>query len=553
MLDRSVHFLTPDGTDIEVPAGTYQVETAGETRLRLSPVAGGAALLIRAEQTTHTETVESPMALSVTMDEDITHVLLLMPDKTALDALGSATGIRSRADLSRVLTAKQINQAAEYQLLIPNPGAPPAPIPVSPQAGALMTTPSLRVQWQLASTAQTNTRYEICVSEQNQACSGPNAVVFKLSGTLVPDPTPAPRLGIGPRPGSPDFERQSGTSSGTPVYSHGMMLPFQFQGKRLQWSVVACVPNTSQATTFIGQTLELCTPSAPRPITWALPSPMLGSPADNTVLPIVIQPISNLPTLTQPSFAWAYGNQQGVEYFLVCVFKAGVPCPGQPTVQRYVVVALIQSALGFNLPQGVSAFMGQTLYWTVAACNAALGCSYQQQYRRLQVPIVDGSFDSIYEVTQNAKCKNCHQMHLENETYRRHVKLGRFTRDEIPPSAVDGVLREGGRLTETTKKCSNCHTSATGFTDEWRAPVRMFGLPGDDSFNQPIDGRLCDQFKAESPLKRGGQAHLLNDANILWAVGRIPGLGRARWQQKVDAWFSAGAPCGPRPRGQFTP
>jgi hypothetical protein len=261
---------------------------------------------------------------------------------------------------------------------------------------------------------------------------------------------------------------------------------------------------------------------------------MLSMPADNTVLPTVIQPTSNLPKLTQPSFTWTYGNQQGVEYFLVCVFNAGVPCPAQPTVQRYVVVAIVQGALGFSLPQDVSPFMGQTLYWTVAACNAGLGCFYQQQYRRLQVPIVDGSFDAIYEVTQNAKCKNCHNMHLENETYRRHVQLGRFTKDEIPPSALNGFR---------INKCQTCHTAATGFTDNWRAPGDLSPGPGDLGFDQPISYDFCSEIKSGGGFRPEFQDHLMFDNLVLWAVDRIPGLGRARWQQKVKAWFNNRAQC----------
>jgi len=538
---RPVHFLAPDGSDVEVEAGAYEVDSPGELRLRLSPVAGAAPLFIQALPTTHSEAVESPVVLTVVTDEDITHVVLLLSDKTALDAPGSLSGIRSRTDVPQRLSTLQLKQAVGSQLLLS--GSPTAPLAVNPPPGAVITGPAVRFQWQQSPGQPAPSRYEICVSELNQPCTGPHVVVFKITGMLLTEPLPPKQLGVGPRPGSPDFERQAGTS-GTAPYFYNVTLPFQFQGKRLQWSIAGCVPTAGQAA-FIGQTPESCTASTPRPITWVLSPPALNMPAENTLLQ----------TLT-PAFSWNYGNQQGVEYFLVCIFKPNVPCPVQPSVQPYVFVALVQNALGFTPPQDLSPFMGHTLHWTVAACNAALGCVYQPQYRRFQVPIVDGSFDSIYEVSQNAKCKNCHQMHRENETYRRHVKLGRFTRDEIPPSAVDGVLREGGRLTETTKKCSNCHTSATGFTDEWRAPVRMFGLPREESFEQLIDGNLCFQFKAEPALKRGGRDHLVNDSNILWAVGRIPGLGRARWQQKVDAWFKAGAPCGPkdgRRHGQFTP
>lgn len=558
-LDRSVHFSAPDETDIEAQAGMYQIESAGESRLRLTPVAGGPALVIQAMTTTHTETLESPVALSVIVDEGTQHVVLLLPNKSALDAPGSLTGIRSRGGgLLQPLTALQLKQTTGERLLVPVPGAPTAPIPINPGVGATITSPTVRFQWQLSSSPSANSRYEICVAELNQPCSSPYAVNIKLSGVLLPDPLPKMPLGIGPRPGDPGFERQAGTSGTTPLYSHGVTLPFAFQGKRLQWSVIACVPNTSQ-TAFIGQPPENCSSSAPRPVTWMLPAPTLSLPAEDIVLPVVIRkgfeiyPASHTDILslwyhelTQPSFVWTYPNQQGVDHFLVCISKPNVACPAQPTVQPSVVVALVRGALGFTLPQGLSPFMGQTLHWTVAACNAALGCVYQQQYRRLRIPLLIGSFISIYEVTQNAKCKNCHEMHRENATYLRHIQLGRFTRQDNPSGQVVGGMRN---------KCQTCHTASTGFTKFWSAPDYQ------RSFEQPLSYGFCSALKAEPVLSKGGVEHLRRDDLILWAVDRIPGLGRVRWQQTVDTWVNRGAPCpcdgtkGPKcdVYGQFTP
>jgi hypothetical protein len=363
-------------------------------------------------------------------------------------------------------------------------------------------------------------------------------VVVKVpTGVILTQPAQPQQQSVpfGPKPGDPDFERPAGSTEGSSsAYRYGATLPPHFQGKRLQWSVSACVPVTGQAA--IGQIPESCTSSAPKPIVWGILPPALSAPADNVLLPNLL-----------PTLSWTNGNQHGVEYFLVCIAKPNVPCPAQPGAQPQVFVARVQNALGFTPSQDLSPFMGQALHWTAAACNTALGCFYQPQSRRINVPIIDGSFDSIYPVTQNAKCKNCHQMHAENETYRRHLQLGRFTREEIPPSAVHGTIKVGGQW---INKCQSCHTSASGFTDSWRAPDQSF------SFDQPIDGNFCPGFKRPlGILHQPAQEHLLHDANILWAVDRISGLGRAGWQQKINAWFSAGAPCGLKfgqPRGQFT-
>lgn len=108
ILDRSIHFTGPDGSDVEAPAGTYHVESAEESRLRLTSSDGGSTFLIQAQSTTHTEAVDSPVSITVAIDE--IHLALLMPHRTALDALGSMSAVRSRATLLP-LPALQLKQA----------------------------------------------------------------------------------------------------------------------------------------------------------------------------------------------------------------------------------------------------------------------------------------------------------------------------------------------------------------------------------------------------------------------------------------------------------
>ncbi len=549
MLDRSIHFTSPEGTDVKVPAGPYHLESAGESRLRLRATDGGATFLIHVQSTRHTESVDSPLALAVATDEDTTHIVLLMPDKTALDAQGSHSGVRSRADLSQPLKAFQLKKAAATHIQRMMPGV--APIALYPADGAVITWPSLGVQWFPGAGQPAHARYEICVTELHQSCSVPTAVVVKVpTGIILTQPSqPNQSAPLGPKPGDPNFERPAGTvATSSLTYGYGVTLPMTFQGKRLQWSVSACVPVTGQAAA--GQIPESCTSSAPKPITWMLPAPVLSSPADNTLLPTIIKKgFENYPashsgppslwfhSLTQPLFTWNYANQQGVDYFLVCISTTTSPCPSQPVVQSHVVVARVQNTLAFTLDQDLHPFIGHTLYWTVAACNGALGCIYQQQPRRLNVPQLIGSFVSIYEVTQNAKCKNCHEMHRENETYLRHIQLGRFTRQDNPSGQFVGSMRN---------KCQNCHTASNGFADSWRAPG------GQQSFEKPLFGGFCSALKFEPVLSAGGIAHLKDDPLILWAVDRIPGLGRQGWHERMVTWIWRGTPCpcdGPAGKG----
>ena len=115
-LERRLYLTAPDGSDVEFQPGAYQVANAGESRLRVARSGGNAAVLVQAARTTHEEAVESPVALTVA-GEDVTHVVLLMPDRTALAAAGSSSGVRSRAAPPPQLSTLQIRQVYGSQIL----------------------------------------------------------------------------------------------------------------------------------------------------------------------------------------------------------------------------------------------------------------------------------------------------------------------------------------------------------------------------------------------------------------------------------------------------
>jgi hypothetical protein len=95
-LDRPVHFSKPDGQALLVSAGRYQVEPIGETLLRLIPETDLPPLVVAADRTTHDIDISIPFALTFAEQEDSPHVLLLLPDGRALDAIGSLSGIHPR-------------------------------------------------------------------------------------------------------------------------------------------------------------------------------------------------------------------------------------------------------------------------------------------------------------------------------------------------------------------------------------------------------------------------------------------------------------------------
>ena len=420
-------------------------------------------------------------------------------------------------------------------------GAPAIPTLINPVPNAAVGNLSVRFQWQPGAAEPVGARYEICVSGVNQPCPGPDATIFKPTGAPVAEPLP--QKPVSPRPGAEGSQRPIGTS-GTAPYFYSATLPTRFQGRRLEWSVIACTP--SLQVTTIHAASEVCTGSSRRAFTMPLPPLALNAPGNDT----------ELPNLT-PTFSWTYGNQDGVDHFLVCIGQVGLQCPVEPTLEAHLLVAVVEGALQFTAREDLAPFMGQMLQWSVAACSAELGCTYQKPSRRFRVPIPDGSFEAIYQVTQSAKCKNCHQMSSRNDVYERHIKLGRFTREQVPPNMVNFAQRQNEHG-ENIDICAGCHSAATGFANNWRAPVNA-------SFDRSDVGQFCNSImNGVSSLSLAGREHLELDGRIAWAVERIPGLGLEGWRHLVARWYVAQrCPCDPgssdhgcagaRKRGQFTP
>ena len=96
-LEQEVHFLNPDGEDIAVPPGTYTIETE-HTTLQLIPDNEETTppTTIRAEATTHNESLDSALPVSAKVDTDQHALALLLPNGKAMQAIGSYSGVRTR-------------------------------------------------------------------------------------------------------------------------------------------------------------------------------------------------------------------------------------------------------------------------------------------------------------------------------------------------------------------------------------------------------------------------------------------------------------------------
>lgn len=110
VLDRPIHFTTADGSDTTISSGTYSIEQEGTTTLRLQ-AEDGSTVDLQAVTIKHDESLSEPTSLAITEEgrEDELHIVLLLPDGQALEALGSYSGLTTRGLSSPIL--RRLNSA----------------------------------------------------------------------------------------------------------------------------------------------------------------------------------------------------------------------------------------------------------------------------------------------------------------------------------------------------------------------------------------------------------------------------------------------------------
>lgn len=155
VLDRPMHFTGSDSQDLVVEPGEYRVE-AQESQLRLTPADGKASLLIQASPTTHEETVSAPVVMVITEEgnDDQAHLVLLLPEHTGLEAVGSLNGITSRGTSFSRLSRVQMQSAYAQQRQTAESPKRLQPIKVAPAVGkqkrplTAQSGPGTVVTWQ---------------------------------------------------------------------------------------------------------------------------------------------------------------------------------------------------------------------------------------------------------------------------------------------------------------------------------------------------------------------------------------------------------------------
>jgi len=95
-IDQPLHFSAPDGSDVVVQAGTYQVQQAPNSQLQLVSATAAPPILLSAQTMRSTPDVSKPVALGTLYESEVYHLILLLPGKDALETHGSVSGVVSR-------------------------------------------------------------------------------------------------------------------------------------------------------------------------------------------------------------------------------------------------------------------------------------------------------------------------------------------------------------------------------------------------------------------------------------------------------------------------
>lgn len=138
VLDHTLYFSTSENSEVVVEPGTYRLEKVVGPWLHLKTETQEGVLL-RGMATTHDESLDTAVALSIPVSENEYHLVLLFPDGQGLEAVGSPSGITSRAG---VPSFARKSLSAAIKAAKQRPGALVAPPPPSPSVAPPATASS---------------------------------------------------------------------------------------------------------------------------------------------------------------------------------------------------------------------------------------------------------------------------------------------------------------------------------------------------------------------------------------------------------------------------
>jgi len=99
-----------DGLPVRVEVGTYHLVPEGENAMRLLPSGEGSEISVAALVGSHDDEFATPHALFADEGRDGVHLVLLRPDGTTLDAIGSQSEVRTRGFSRRLFSRKKYSK-----------------------------------------------------------------------------------------------------------------------------------------------------------------------------------------------------------------------------------------------------------------------------------------------------------------------------------------------------------------------------------------------------------------------------------------------------------
>jgi len=119
-INQPLHFSAPDGSDVMVQAGTYRVEQATGSQIRLIPTENAPPTLLGANAVPSDLDVAAPIALAMPSEPEAYDLVLLVPGGPALEAHGSVSGVLPRGVPNRLIAIMMPPLALE----VPQPPGP---------------------------------------------------------------------------------------------------------------------------------------------------------------------------------------------------------------------------------------------------------------------------------------------------------------------------------------------------------------------------------------------------------------------------------------------
>lgn len=110
---KLLHFIGSDGSDVLVPAGTYEVKPGTGLSLELVSSFGlvGGNQTVEAVATTVGHILAAPVALYIPGEHDEHHIILVQPTGEGLDAVGSGSAVHPSGAAIKPLSRSVVKQA----------------------------------------------------------------------------------------------------------------------------------------------------------------------------------------------------------------------------------------------------------------------------------------------------------------------------------------------------------------------------------------------------------------------------------------------------------